>query len=87
LNTEIGSQKDGSTRRLKLTPRELEEILSEYRLEDALDRLLEDVLAAGRSCNVREEAIDAALPSRLGAQRDCRSYSAGCRHAVLAGGA
>jgi len=61
VETEIGSQKDGSTRRLKLTPRELAAILSEHRLEGALDRLLEDVLAAGRACNVGEDAIDAVL--------------------------
>jgi len=65
VETEIRSQKDGSTRRLKLTPRELAAILSEHRLEGALDRLLEDVMTCvcGRACIALECA------RRQGSQR------------------
>nr|MBW0173152.1 Hsp70 family protein [Vulcanococcus sp.] len=47
---------------LRLSRRELEELLRERQLVALLDDLLEQVLAAARSCGVEPEQIDAVLP-------------------------
>jgi molecular chaperone DnaK (HSP70) len=47
---------------LRLSRRQLEELLRERQLVALLDDLLEQVLAAARSCGVEAEQIDAVLP-------------------------